>query len=348
MSPENSATSKQVAWLNRQHIDTDGLTKGEAYQKMESRLKQFRLRKKLARRAKKAAAKAARKKHAESLHIGIMNLIETSSWEVGQIEAGIIRNVKVLGATSRNHRQYPTEVRQSAIKLLEGSKVNLDHVQKGKEQTIHNRFGKLVNVHDDGSAVFADLHYLQSHPMAATIQEAAEKMPEILGLSIRGEGKTRTEKDTEIVESIDRIHSVDLVCDPATNSSLFEAAEDDAEEEEAMSAEDAHMEGVKDAILALIDEQGDLDDTLKKIKELLKSHAKIYAKEEGDEEGESEEGPEDEKPDEQEESYKQRLATLEEEVKQLKKKSLIKKPVALMPVQEQTATDWNALIRGRI
>jgi phenylpyruvate tautomerase PptA (4-oxalocrotonate tautomerase family) len=78
-----------------------------------------------------------------------------------------------------------------------------------------------VRLEADG--VYADLHYLTRHPLAEMIAEAAERMPEALGLSHNAEGRTTRQGDAEIVEEITRVVSVDLVSDPATTLGLFES-----------------------------------------------------------------------------------------------------------------------------
>jgi hypothetical protein len=65
--------------------------------------------------------------------------------------------------------------------------------------------------------------------MAGAIQEAAEKMPDVLGLSIYAKGKTKKTDGKDVVESC-VLESADLVSDPATVSSLFESVQPVVEE----------------------------------------------------------------------------------------------------------------------
>jgi hypothetical protein len=67
--------------------------------------------------------------------------------------------------------------------------------------------------------VFADLHYLKSHPAAPQLLERIERGYAI-GLSHDAEGPTS--KDGRLVEDLTHVYSVDLVTRPATNSTLFE------------------------------------------------------------------------------------------------------------------------------
>lgn len=145
--------------------------------------------------------------------------------------AGILRRVKILGRTSTNGRIYTTEAMQQAAKLYEGAKVNLDHEHSPSQfdRSVADRLGVLRNVVVEQAGVFGDLHLLMAHPLAAMVMEAAEKMPETLGLSHNAEGKVRQEEDHVVVESIHRVHSVDLVQSPATVAGLFESERRDLE-----------------------------------------------------------------------------------------------------------------------
>lgn len=140
-------------------------------------------------------------------------------------EAGIIRRVKVVGLESRNGRRYTLECLKRAIPLYEGCAVNIDHPVKSPSQSrsAHDRFGKFQNVIAEADGLYADLHYLKSHPMAATICEAAERMPDAFGFSHNAQGDYRLEQGVEVVEAIVEVRSVDLVADPATTRSLFES-----------------------------------------------------------------------------------------------------------------------------
>lgn len=139
--------------------------------------------------------------------------------------AGVLRRVKVLGRQSRNGRRYSSAALRGALQLYEGAKVNINHPDRsgGRERTVTDRFGVLRRVQLEADGVYADLHYLTRHPLAEMIAEAAERMPEALGLSHNAEGRTSREGEVEIVEEITRVVSVDLVSDPATTQGLFES-----------------------------------------------------------------------------------------------------------------------------
>lgn len=140
-------------------------------------------------------------------------------------EAGVIRDVKVLGYASANGRRYAPEAVRRAIGLYEGIRVNVDHPPAARpeaERPLAARFGVLKNVAVGEEGLFGDLHYLRSHPLAELALEAAERLPEALGLSHNAEGRVASEAGQPVVEEIVRVRSVDLVADPATTRSLFE------------------------------------------------------------------------------------------------------------------------------
>lgn len=140
--------------------------------------------------------------------------------------AGIIHNVKVLGRESANGRTYEDPAMDQAAKLYEGIDVNIDHPSKATpdaDRTLVEGFGVLENVRRKGDAVFADLPYLKTHPLAEMVVERAKRMPQKFGLSHNAEGTVRMEDGRQIVEAIEDVRSVDLVRNPATNSSLFES-----------------------------------------------------------------------------------------------------------------------------
>lgn len=155
-------------------------------------------------------------------------LLEITFSETPQVdrEAGVIRGVKILGRTSRNHRVYTDAALNQAAYLYEGLAVNLDHPapsQAGAGRAVAEGFGWLTSVGVREAGVFGDLHYLRSHPQADMIAEAAERNPRRFGLSHNALGQVRQRDGQCVVEAIDKVHSVDIVQNPATSSGLFES-----------------------------------------------------------------------------------------------------------------------------
>lgn len=145
-------------------------------------------------------------------------------------QASVLRGVKLLGLTSRNRRRYREAALRKAMHLYEGAKVNVDH-PKGDPlgpRAYRDRLGVLREVKlRAGDGLYAALHFNPKHPLAGQLVWDAEHSPDNVGLSHNV--LTRTSKDSGgvVVESIDRVQSVDLVADPATTSGLFEQVQND-------------------------------------------------------------------------------------------------------------------------
>lgn len=141
-------------------------------------------------------------------------------------DAGVIRDVRILGTTSRNGREYTEAAMRDATGLYENADVHIDHrlSEKEPERGLWEAFGVLKNVRyvPEQKALRGDLHYLKTHEAAAKILERIERWPETIGLSHEAYGDTRREGSTLVVDKITEVRSVDLVRDPATNATLFE------------------------------------------------------------------------------------------------------------------------------
>ena len=163
--------------------------------------------------------------------------------------AGIIHNVKVLGLVSENGRRYLPEAVQKAADLYEGIRVNINHPdgKPSDQRSAYDRFGKLENIRwVEGEGLYGDLVFLKSHPMSERICEAAERMPDVFGLSHNAGGDGKVDKDgTFVVSEIVEVRHVDLVADPATTKSLQESRQAKNLKESAMD------EKMKDAMEAL-------------------------------------------------------------------------------------------------
>jgi hypothetical protein len=180
-------------------------------------------------------------------------LLEFAVSGTGKIDktAHVLRGVKVLGLESRNAARvlgldsrdigdaatkpysYDPDAVKAAVPLYEGASVNLDHlassydgsgrrVVQGQRST-SQRFGRLVNVRFEDGLV-ADLEYLASHPMAATICEMAERMPEQIALSHHAKCVPEVRDGRVVIVQISAVESVDLIGErPGTTTSLFES-----------------------------------------------------------------------------------------------------------------------------
>lgn len=232
-------------------------------------------------------------------------LTESDNFSV-DVNAGLIKNVKLVGFNSKNNRVYSRKCLEDALKLYEGAPVNANHVDSDKEVSIYDRLGKIENVKMTDEGVFGDFKFLKSHPMAERVLEAADKMPELFGFSHRAQGTVKSNKSgPEEVSKISNVLSVDLVSDPATTRSLSEAVSnkgdnkmDDKEKEVEKDSMQEEYDDMKKKMSDMKDvcESDDMspEDKLKKLIELLGV--------EMDEE--EEEKDDEEKSDEKKESVK--------------------------------------------
>lgn len=187
-------------------------------------------------------------------------------------ESGIIRDVRILGPCSMNGRQYVKQAVQSARDLYEGKVVNFDHPHKDMpdaERSVADRAGWLEAVHFKEGGLTGDLHILKADPRAEKIFEAAERRPELFGLSHNVEGRTRREHGKTLVEEILRVRSVDVVSDPASTRSLFESIEKEEHDMatvtiqefiKGLKGKDSKLPGVK--LLREIVDEGVMDEEL--------------------------------------------------------------------------------------
>lgn len=147
-------------------------------------------------------------------------------------EAGIVRNVKIVGLKSQHGYKYPKKTLSTAIPLYEGMKVNVDHPPRSKpgaSRSYRDRFARLRQVHFvEDSGLHGDLHYNKKHQLAEQFEYDVEHDPENVGLSHNARGPVRRRNGSLVCESIDQVRSVDLVADPATTSSLFEDKGDES------------------------------------------------------------------------------------------------------------------------
>jgi hypothetical protein len=132
--------------------------------------------------------------------------------------AGILRDVPVLGRTSRNRRTYTEAAIDDAIRLAEGASVYLDHAPEGAAgRGIRDRFGRLHGLYKkDGKAYAKELRYNPAHQFAESFKWHVHNDPDAIGLSIDADGDCERTRTGLSVKRLNRLYSVDLVDSPAT------------------------------------------------------------------------------------------------------------------------------------
>jgi hypothetical protein len=137
-------------------------------------------------------------------------------------ESSTIPGVKLLGTVSAKGREYPPAVIRQAIPLYEGRAVNVDHVEPGGRRSYRDRIGCLKNVQLREDGLYGTLHFNPKHVLAEQLIWDAENAPQNVGFSHDARGPSKLKGGRQVVESIDKVLSVDLVANPATTSGLFE------------------------------------------------------------------------------------------------------------------------------
>ncbi len=160
---------------------------------------------------------------------------------------GVIRGVKILGLRSRNRRYYPPETLRQAAPLYEEAKVHVNHSKSppGQPRDYQDRIGVIRNVRlEPDQGLFADFYFNPKHALAEQLLWDAEHAPENVGFSHNVEALVVRRDDQLVVEAITRVHSVDLVADPATTRGLFESQHDTPPADAAQSGPAAALEGL--------------------------------------------------------------------------------------------------------
>lgn len=247
------------------------------------------------------------------------------------LATGVISGVKLLGHNSANGRRYSESAVSKAAKLYEGAKVNVNHRKGPGDRDYRDRIGVIRNVEARGDGLYGDLHFNPKHALAEQLAWDAEHAPENVGLSHDAEGRTRNDNGSVLVEEITKVHSVDLVSDPATVRSLYESEDkmdymgDGAPTtEETPSADAAVKQSLRDAMVAILDGEGDKKTKLAKLKGLLKAEEDILAAVNG--EAAPAEAPMTEEPTG--ESAGGATGNLQEQVKRLQARELARKILA--------------------
>ncbi len=154
------------------------------------------------------------------------NLLEyVAVGKIGHVdrESGRISGVRVLGAKSKNNRFYPEATIRAAAPLYSGCRVHVDHPDHaGKVRSYATQIGRLENVTID-AGLRADLAINLGHSLSDQLLWDSQNCPENLGLSHNIHARTARRGDGVVeVTEICKVISVDIVCDPATSTSLFE------------------------------------------------------------------------------------------------------------------------------
>ena len=139
-------------------------------------------------------------------------------------QAGVIRNVKLIGNQSKRNRFYPQSVLRESMSKYEGVGVFANHVDPGQRRRVEDRIGTIRSVREDPyGGLRADCHLNKSHPLYEQICDGIEMDPSSYGFSHDARGPSRMENGQQVVTRIDKVLSCDLVARPASTSTIYES-----------------------------------------------------------------------------------------------------------------------------
>lgn len=164
------------------------------------------------------------KSKSASLESVVIERIHGSTPHKVDREKGIIFGVKISGLKSGNGYIYDDGAySQESLKHYEGKSVFRDHGAKiGANRSALDLIGWLYDCEIKDREPYGNLRLLNpATDFSTSLMNAAEHKPDLFGLSHEARVKWKTPAKT-VAESILAVRSIDIVCDPATTSSLFE------------------------------------------------------------------------------------------------------------------------------
>ncbi len=213
-------------------------------------------------------------------------ITEITEWTEGlktDRDTGVIRDVPLLGRTSKNRRRYSEAAMRDAVRLFEGSQVFANHpTGPDMGRDIRDLVGHVEDVRFDGDKVRSNLRILEHHrPWAMPIAEADKPGA---GMSWVGMAKTIIADDGWAdVESISGVQSVDMVVGPATVTNFSESEgvpeETDMSEhfQEMLATATENLTETKAALISVTEER----DKLKDANDALTTEVESFKRQDG-------------------------------------------------------------------
>lgn len=184
-------------------------------------------------------------------------------------DGGRIFRVEIIAAgASKNGRNYPQHVLESAVGLYEGAKA-FDHHRTAQElasSTITGLVGHYRNVRSNGRGLEGDLHLLPSakhtaEALDASIMAQAAGLPPIVGISHDALTELRPVvsggRRTQEAVRITKVNSCDVVADPAAGGKATRVLAGGIETTDSMSNEEDDVPITSDAVLEALSTASD-------------------------------------------------------------------------------------------
>jgi hypothetical protein len=140
-----------------------------------------------------------------------------STFEGTKVESNVVRNVHILGFTSKNGYSYLPEAVQKAAPLYEGKPAYEEHSRNRKVVDILGVFENVKFTPEVG--LMGDFKMNPEHSHYKQFKWNAENTPNVLGMSHSADIKVNESK--KVVMEIGGVESIDLVTTPATVEGLY-------------------------------------------------------------------------------------------------------------------------------
>ncbi len=150
-----------------------------------------------------------------------MEINEFIMFEGTSDENNVFVNVKLLGSISQNGYSYDLAAMEKAVPLYEGVAVYLDHAVKNAPRSYNDRIGYISSPRFCNESIMGNFVLNPHHPRANQIIFDAKNQTPSVGFSHSITADMNPKK--KLVESINKVFSVDLVSGPATTKNIFES-----------------------------------------------------------------------------------------------------------------------------
>lgn len=168
----------------------------------------------------------------------------TAAIEVDEINH-VLKNVHVLGRTSRNRADYTDEALDAGVNQYEEAQCFVGHSLDGSNPTYDRSLGVHRNVHRSTDGLRGDFHYNPHHRLAEQLVYDAKNNPRACAFSHDADCTYTVRNGRKLVTSVDRVYSVDLVTRGGTTRGLSE--------EEEIVANDPKVANLAETCLPAID-----------------------------------------------------------------------------------------------
>lgn len=146
-------------------------------------------------------------------------------------ENRIVRNVCLLGKRSRNGYDYKDAAIQEAGPKYSGRVVYIDHSQTPSKRSLLGKAGRIMASprFESGRGLFGDIKASKGAAGDFLLDEAQEQIdnPDAKDVGMSHVVEGRMSKNGKLVESIEKVISVDVVFNPATMTQGFRESEND-------------------------------------------------------------------------------------------------------------------------